>query len=345
MRIALDVMGGDQAPSAPLEAAVEAHARGLAEILLVGPTERITAELTARGHRPEQFGIVEASEVVAQDEHPVAAIRHKQDSSLVRGIRMVGSGEADAFVSAGSTGALMAGSVLLLGTIKGVERPALSGVLPTLDGHGCLVLDLGANADASARNLLEFAVMASVYAERLLGWREPTVGLLNIGSEPVKGNRLAREAFETLQTYALTAGGGLATPAFRFVGNVEPRDVFAHPADIVVSDGFTGNVFLKTVEGVAGMLFTMIRRELQRGARAQIGGLLAMPALKNVGRGLSADEGGGAPLLGIRGVVIKCHGNSGSRAIANGISVAAGYLREGVGERIEAALRERGQEA
>lgn len=323
MRIAVDAMGGDGAPKAPVEAAVAAARQGLAEVLLVGPAEALTALLPAGA----PVRVVPAEEVIAGDDQPVSAVQKKKKSSIVVGVSLVRRGEADGFVSAGNTGALMAAGLFVCGRIPGVKRPAISGIFPTLDGVGCVVLDLGAHMDADPENLYQYALMGSVYAEKVRGIARPRVGLLNVGTEETKGNEVTRQA------YHLFKGA-----PFNFVGNVEGRDIFTRAADVVVCDGFVGNVLLKTLEGLGQGIFALLRQELTAGWRERLGTLLVRPALKRFARRVDYAEYGGAPLLGVNGAIIKCHGSSDARALLNGIGVAVRVARERVGEIIGAEM-------
>ncbi|HEY8552467.1 MAG TPA: phosphate acyltransferase PlsX [Thermaerobacter sp.] len=327
-RVAVDVMGGDRAPAAPVAAGLEATRRWPVEILWVGPAEQVAAELRRQGvGSPYPGRIVPASQVIEPGDPPVAALRRKPDSSIAVGIRLVRAGEADAFVSAGSTGALMAAGKLLLGTLPGIARPALAAVLPTLDGRGFLMLDLGASAEAEPEHLVHYAVMGVVYAREVLGRPAPRVALLNIGSEAGKGNRLYREAHERL-----------ARSGLDFAGNVEARELFAGPADVVVCDGFTGNVALKAMEGVGEACWKLLKAEVARRPLARLAAVLLRPVLLRVRRRLDYGEYGAALFLGLDGLVFKCHGSSDARAIANGIGAAVracqGRLLHRIGESI-----------
>lgn len=311
MRIAVDASGGDHAPEAAVAGALEAARQGVAEIVLVGPAEAVTAELRRLGGEGLPVEVVDAPEVIGPADSPVDAVKRKKRSSIVIGTALVKEGAADAFVSAGNTGALMAAGLFGCGRIPGVRRPAISGIFPTIDGEGCLVLDLGAHMDASPLNLYQYAVMGAVFAEKVRGVPRPRVGLLNVGTEENKGNELTREAYQLLKNSALN-----------FVGNVEGRDIFAHTADVVVCDGFVGNVLLKTLEGLGGGMIALLRKELTSGWREKVGTLVVRPALRRFGRAVDYREYGGAPILGVDGVIIKCHGSSDRRAMLNGIRVA-----------------------
>ncbi|TGE32761.1 phosphate acyltransferase PlsX [Desulfosporosinus sp. Sb-LF] len=309
MRIAVDAMGGDYAPEEIIKGALmAAEASPEVQVILVGQKERIQPFLT--GTIPKNLSFYEASEVIEMDEHPANAVRKKKDASIVVATRLVKLGEADAVVSAGSTGAQMAAGLLGLGRIKGIERPAIATVLPTLEG-GKLMLDVGANLDATPGQLNQYALMGSIYAKKILGFSNPRVGLLNIGSEEGKGNEL------TQKTYAL-----LKEAPVNFIGNVEGRDVPYGRADVIVCEGFAGNVLLKTAEGLAGVLFQLIKEKITSNMIRKLGALAVKPGLKEIAQMMDYAEYGGAPLLGVNGISIICHGSSKSKAILNAIRVA-----------------------
>ncbi|ABZ84717.1 fatty acid/phospholipid synthesis protein plsx [Heliomicrobium modesticaldum Ice1] len=325
MRIALDAMGGDHAPGEIVKGAIEAAEELHLQILLVGRPDAIEPLLKeASAGARSRLDIVAASEVIAMDESPATALRKKKDASIVVATRLVKEGRAQALVSAGSTGAQMAASLLGLGRISGIDRPAIATILPTLEG-GKLLLDVGANSEAKPRNLLQFAHMGSIYAEKVMGIANPRVALLNIGEEETKGNELVLGAY-----------GMLREAPLHFIGNVEGRDIFFGRADVIVCDGFVGNVVLKFGEGMVSALKTMIKDELKNSRMAQLGALLAAPALRGMGKRLDYAEYGGAPLLGVNGVSIICHGSSKAKAIKNALRVA----RQGVQQNFIAAIQE-----
>lgn len=326
MRIAVDAVGGDRAPGAAIEGALAAARQGVAEIVLVGP-EEILRQGLARTDASLPVEAVFAPEIIAPDEQPAQAVKRKRRSSIMVGASLVKEGGADAFVSAGNTGALMAAGLIRCGRIPGVHRPAISGIFPTLDGVGCLLLDLGAHMDATARNLYQYAIMGAVYADKVRGVSNPRIGLLNVGAEENKGNELSKEAYSLLKE-----------GPFNFIGNVEGRDIFTRAADVVICDGFVGNVLLKTLEGLGQGLFGLLRKELASGPREKIGALMARPALTRFARTIDYREYGGAPILGVDGVIIKCHGSSDARAMENGIRVAAQVAGERVTDRIRGEL-------
>jgi phosphate acyltransferase len=317
-RIAVDVMGGDNAPAAALEAARAVRDKGRLEVLLVGPREHVAGG---------GFEFAEASQVVAMDDKPARIHRDKPDSSMRQAILQVKEGRADAAFSAGNTGALLAVGLFTLGRLPGIERPALAGVFPTRDGR-TLLIDAGANADVKPHYLQQFAVMGSVYMEHVFGVASPRVGLLNVGREPGKGNQVTQEA------YPLLAASGL-----NFVGNIEGKDVPEGAVDVVVCDGFTGNVIAKLSEGLAGVLGGWIREEIRRDKLAPLGALLLRGAFGRVrARFAYADYGGCAPLFGLDGLVVKAHGRSDAAAIVYALELAGQAVEQRLVERTRAAL-------
>lgn len=323
VRVCVDAAGGDYAPSVVLEGVAQALGEDpLLEVLLVGP-EDIVSPFAATldrvtAHRAEQ--------VIGMDEHPAAAVRTKKDSSIVVGCRLVREGAAEAFFSAGSTGACMAAATLLMGRIKGVSRPAIAAVLPTATTP-TILLDVGANADCKPEHLTAFAHMGRAYAQVVLDVAEPVVGLLNIGEEPTKGSLLAIEAFALMDDQV---------PGF--AGNIEGRDVMTGVVDVVVTDGFTGNVSLKLLEGTSRVLLGQIKDALTSTFTARLAALAVAQPLRRLKARLDPDTYGGAPLLGVRGVCIIGHGSSGREAIAAGIRVAAQAVRGRLTERIAEAV-------
>ncbi len=322
MRIAVDAMGTDRHPAVEVEGSIEAL-RALPDdfqLVLVGDTDLLRRELKRLGEsEDERLGLVHASERIDPREGPATAVRRKPDSSIVRGLNLQKDGEADAFVSAGSTGAVMAASLFILRPLPGVDRPAIATILPTSKGP-MVMLDAGANVDCRPSHLVQFARLGAVYARDVLGRENPSVGLLNIGEEPEKGNELAVESYRRLQESGL-----------RFIGNMEGHDIIAGGCDVLVTDGFVGNVLLKFYESVAGFVFGLLRREMSDAAKE--------PSVGRVTRILDYAEYGGAPLLGVNGISIICHGGSPPRAITNAIRVAVtasnahmvGHIREEVG--------------
>ncbi len=311
MKIAIDAMGGDNAPRELVQGAVAALKQWDVDIQLVGTPEIIKNELSTLGDSvKDRIEIVPARDVIAMDESPGRALRQKKMASIVVATRLVKEGRADAFVSAGNTGASMGAALFQLGRIKGIKRPAIASPLPTCQGLS-LLLDAGANADASPLYLSQFAQMGVVYSQAVLGVKNPRVGLLNIGSEPEKGNELSRKA------HAL-----LAKLPLNFIGNVEGREITAGEVDIVICDGFVGNIVLKLIEGLAVAFTVRLKKELKSGLRNRLGATLARPAFEKFKGSLDYQEYGGAPLLGVNGVCIISHGSSNARAIENAIGAA-----------------------
>lgn len=321
-RIALDAMGGDFAPDIPVEGAVEAldDLPDSCEVRLVGKEAEVAAALAKHNVPEDRISIVDAPETVSMSDKPLAAIRGKRRSSIRIGLELQRQGEAEAFISAGNTGAVMAASTLLLGLHPGVDRPAIGAVFPTA-GEPVLVVDAGANIDCTPRELKGFAHIGTVYARDVLHRRDPTVGLLNIGEEEEKGNETVREAYQLMS----------ADPGLSFVGNVEGRDILSGRCDVVVCDGFVGNIVLKFYESVAHLFGDLLRREMDPA-------VVGSAAMDRLSRLLDYSEYGGAPLLGVRGVSVICHGSSPARAIKNAIRVALQSVESGVSEHIGAEL-------
>jgi glycerol-3-phosphate acyltransferase PlsX len=322
--IALDAMGGDNAPGEIVAGAVRAARELGLRVALVGPPEPITVELAKHGGKPDTVTIVPASEVIEMDEQPAQAARHKKDSSIVVGMRMVKDGQAGAFVSAGNTGAVMAAAIMYLGRIKGIERPTLVGLMP-LSGKLTVFLDIGANADCKPSYLMQFAQMASAYMERVWKVERPKVALLNIGEEETKGSSLAQEA------YALLAKSDL-----NFIGNVEGQHVPTDIADVIVTDGFTGNVVVKTMEGMADFIMNQLRSAIKSRPWYAAAGLALRPAFNQMRKKMDYREYGAGPLLGVNGLVFVGHGRSDALAIFSALRVAREAVQSGMLE----ALRE-----
>ncbi len=326
--IAVDAMGADKAPDPEICGAVQAARELPVRVHLVGPRERIEPLLhDALAGEKLPITVVHASERIAMDEKAVLAVRKKPDSSMRVGLRMVRDGKAAAFLTAGNTGAAMVTAKMVLGTLPGVDRPALAAVLPTSAGTPCVLLDVGANVDCRPQNLAQFAVMGELYARVVLKVQAPRVGLLSIGEEEGKGNDLTGEAFPLLK----------ALP-FRFIGNVEGRDLYNGSADVIVCDGFVGNVALKASEGLSRLVRDMLKKALERTVTAQVGALLSRKAFTTFKRKMDPSEYGGAPLLGVRGICIVGHGSSNDNAIRNGIRVAAEFAETGLNRHIEEEL-------
>jgi glycerol-3-phosphate acyltransferase PlsX len=308
MIIAVDAMGGDYAPGEIIKGALDAVSENELKIILVGEEEKIKEELSKYQYPQDRVLVVHAPESIGMHEHPASAVRRKKASSLVIAAELVKSGQASALISAGNTGAQMAASLFVLGRIPGIERPGIATVLPSLNGPKVLI-DSGANAEAKASHIVQFAYLGKAYAESVLGINNPRVALLNVGSEPSKGSKLVCEAYEILHQ-----AKGLC-----FVGNIEGRDLLTADVDIVACDGFVGNVVLKTAEGIAMTLAAMMKSELKKNPVRVFGGILIRPAIKEVWKQLDYTEVGGAPLLGVQGISIICHGSSRSRAIHSAI--------------------------
>lgn len=310
MRVALDAMGGDRAPTEPVAGAVLAARELGISVTLVGPHDIVAAELARQHPGSLPLAIVDAPEVVGMDEHPVQAIRRRPGASMNVAMRLVKEGTADAFVSAGNTGAAVAAGLFCLGRVAGIDRPALATVFPTAKGC-CLVLDVGANADCRPVHLCQFAVMGERYSRLVLGVAVPRVGLLSNGEEETKGNALVQESHRLLKATDLN-----------FIGNVEGKDLPRGTADVVVCDGFLGNVVIKLAEGIGELTFTLLREELTANTISKLGAVLLRPGLRRIKHRADYQEYGGAPLLGVNGVVIVAHGRSDARAIRNAIRVA-----------------------
>ena len=305
MRIFLDAMGGDNAPQAPVAGAIEALRRfPEIEIELAGVLSQLEPLLTDCDDVRSRLTLVDAPEVITNHESPVMGVRTKKQSATVIGMLMLRNKEVDGFVSAGSTGAVLAGGMFRLGRIPGVERPALAPLMPNGKGH-FLLIDSGANVDCKAEYLQVFGVMGDAYMKGVMGMKEPRVGLINIGAESEKGNALVKATYPLMEQ-----------APYRFVGNVEARDITGDVADVLVADCFTGNVVLKFMEGMAGTLMGIIKQEMMGDTRSKIGALLAKPAFRRVKKAMDYTEVGGAPLLGVQGAVVKAHGSSNGHAMA-----------------------------
>jgi glycerol-3-phosphate acyltransferase PlsX len=328
MRIAVDAMGGDFAPREIVNGALEAASSvsGLTKLVLVGEPKAVQAELDTHGNVPGLIEVYPASEVVGMDETPVAAIRRKKDSSISRAVDLLKAGDVDAVFSAGNTGAAVAAMKLKMRTLQGVERPAIATVMPT-PVKPFVLIDAGANTDCSPRMLYQFAVMGAMYSREILGVSNPEIGLLSIGGEEAKGNETTKEAFRLLEK-----------SDFRFLGNVEGHDLFEGRADVVVCDGFVGNVVLKTSESVAHAIGRWLKEELTRNPIRILGALLCRGGIKSLMRRADPAAYGGAPLLGANGVCIIGHGSSSSFAVKNGIRVATEAVQQDINHLITDSL-------
>ncbi len=333
VRVALDAMGGDHAPDEIIKGAVEAV--GLREdikVFLVGKEELIREKLKAYSYREPQIEVVNATEVIETAEPPVAAIRTKKDSSIVVGLKLVKDGAADAFVSAGSSGAVLVGGQLLVGRIKGVERPPLAPLIPTEKGVS-LLIDCGANVDARPSHLVQFARMGSIYMKNVMGIENPRVAIVNIGAEEEKGNALVKETFPLLK----------ACEDLNFIGSIEAREIPHGQADVIVCEAFVGNVILKLYEGVGAVLIGKIKESMMSSLRSKLGALLVKPALKQTVKSFDASEYGGAPLLGLNGLVVKTHGSSKAKEVKNSIIQCVTFKEQQINDKIRAnILREEG---
>ncbi|MCX5750797.1 MAG: phosphate acyltransferase PlsX [Candidatus Saganbacteria bacterium] len=315
MRIAVDAMGGDHSPAETVKGAVAAAKEFSFQIILVGQEAVIKKELS-KYPAFSNISIKNASETIGMDEAPASAVKQKKDSSLNVGIALVKNKEADGFVSAGNTGALMAAALFGLGRIKGIERPAIATVFPIADGR-ILLLDMGANVDCKPQHLQQFGRMGSLYAEKVLHIKNPRVGLLNIGEEKEKGNELTQAAWPLLKGSPIN-----------FIGNVESKEILSGTVDVVVCDGFVGNLILKFSESLAKHIINMLKKEVKKNLIAQLGALMLLPSLRNLRKMVDYDEQGGAPFLGVNGVCIKAHGRSKAKAIKNAIRVTGEAISE-----------------
>ena len=328
IRIAVDAMGGDYAPAEMVAGAVEAvKAKPDIQVALVGQEEKVREELSKYSFEPGQIQVINATEVIATEEPPVNAIRKKKDSSMVVAFNMVKKGEADAFVSAGSSGAILVGGQVIVGRIKGVERPPLAPLIPTEKGVS-LLIDCEANVDARPSHLVQFDQMGSIYLEHVVGIKNPRVAIVNIGAEEEKGNALVKETFPLLK----------ACPGINFIGSIEAREIPHGGADVIVSEAFVGNVILKLYEGVGATLLSMVKQGMMTDLRSKVGALLVKPALKQTLKSFDASQYGGAPLLGLKGLVVKTHGNSKRTEVKNSILQCVTFKEQRINEKIQESL-------
>ena len=328
IKIAVDAMGGDNAPSEIVKGAVEAVSeRPDITVCLTGQEDIIKKELEKYTYKKEQIEIVPASEVIETGEPPVNAIRKKKDSSIVVGMNLVKRGEADGFVSAGSSGAILVGGQVIVGRIKGVERPPLAPLIPTEKGFS-LLIDCGANVDARPSHLVQFAQMGSIYMEHVMGVKRPRVAIVNIGAEEEKGNALVKETFPLLKE----------CPGINFIGSIEAREIPHGGADVIVCEAFVGNVILKLYEGVGATMISMIKKGMMSSLRSKIGALLIKPALKSTLKSFDASQYGGAPLLGLKGLVVKTHGSSKANEVKNSIIQCIAFKEQAISEKIGQCL-------
>lgn len=328
VKVVVDAMGGDYAPAEPVKGAVEAlQESDKIFVYLAGKEDAIRQELKKYTYPEDRLSVVPASEVIETGEPPVAAIQKKKDSSLVVGLTMVRKGEADAFVSSGSTGAVLVGGQVIVRKIRGVERAPLAPLIPTEKGVS-LLIDCGANVDARAAHLVQFAAMGSIYMEYVMGVKKPRVAIVNIGAEEEKGNALVKETFPLLK----------ACKDIHFIGNIEARDIPKGKADVIVTEAFVGNVILKLYEGVGSVLIHKVKEGMLTSLRSKIGALLVKPALKKVLKSFDASEYGGAPLLGLRGLVVKTHGSAKAIEIRHSIQQCVQFREQELNEKIQQYL-------
>ena len=325
VKVAVDAMGGDNAPVEIIKGAVQAiNESSKVKVYLVGMQDVLEKELAGYTYNKEQLEVVPATEIIETAEPPVMAIRKKKDSSLVMALNLVKDGTCDAYVSAGSTGATLVGGQVLVGRIKGVERPPLAPLIPTEKGCA-LLIDCGANVDARPSYLVQFAKMGSIYMENVMGVKNPKVGIVNIGAEEEKGNALVKETFPLLKN----------CPDINFIGSVEARDIPAGAADVIVCEAFVGNVILKTYEGVGATLIKKVKAGMMTSLRSKIGALLVKPALKNTLKQFDLEQYGGAPMLGLKGLVVKTHGSSKAVEIKNSILQCITFTEQKINEKIK----------
>ena len=329
IRVAVDAMGGDNAPAEIVKGAVEAlKASTDLKVILVGQEEAVQQELSKYQYDASRMEVVNATEIIEMAEPPVQAIRSKKDSSIVVAMKLVKNGEADAFVGAGSTGAVLVGGQLIVGRLKGVERPPLAPLLPTEKGAS-LLIDCGANVDARPSHLVQFAKMGSIYMEHVMGVKNPRVAIVNIGAEEEKGNALVKETFPLLKN----------CPEINFIGSVEAREIPHGQADVIVTEAFAGNVILKLYEGVGAVLISKVKEGLMSTLRSKIGALLIKPALKTTLKSFDASEYGGAPLLGLNGLVVKTHGSSKAKEVSNTLIQCVTFKKQKINEKIRESIQ------
>lgn len=326
--VAVDAMGGDNAPGEIIKGAIDAvNSCDDIKIKLVGIEDTIKQELTKYEYSTDKVEIINATEIIETEEPPVNAIRKKKDSSIVVAMKLVKDKEADAFVSAGSSGAVLVGGQLIVGRIKGIERPPLAPLIPTKDGVA-LLIDCGANVDARPSHLVQFAKMGSIYMENIVGVKNPRVAIVNIGAEEEKGNALVKETFPMLKN----------CPDINFIGSIEAREIPSGYADVIVCEAFVGNVILKLYEGVGAAMISKVKEGLMTSLRSKIGGILIKPALKKTLKSFTTDEYGGAPLLGLNGLVVKTHGSSKAKEVCNSIIQCVNFKNEKINEKIKEKL-------
>ena len=329
MKIVVDGMGGDNAPKSNVEGVVNAIKEYNVDIIITGDKDLLEKEFSNYEFDKSKLEIVHTTEVIENEDKPVKAIRSKKDSSMVVGLKLVKEGKAQAFISAGNTGAVLAGGVFVVGRIKGIDRPCLCPAIPNVKRGMTLIADSGANADCKPINLVQFAGMSNIYASKVLGINNPKIALANIGIEEGKGNDLVKKSYEELKNLDLY-----------FIGNVEARDVINAYTDIIVCDGFTGNTLLKSCEGVAMSLMKLMKEKFMASFKGKMGALMLKDSLKEIKSMMDYTEYGGAPLLGVKGGVIKAHGSSNAFAIKNAINQAIKFANGNVVNDIEQVLKE-----
>ena len=336
IRIAVDVYGGDNAPGCVIDGALEAlRTMDDVSILFCGAQAEVEGLLNGREYDAQRVSIVDAPDIITNHESPTLAIRRKLNSSMVRAMDLVKKGEADAVVTAGSTGAALAGGIFRMGRIRGIDRPALGPVLPTSGEHPVILIDCGANADCKPDYLVQFALMGQAYMKGVMGIANPKVGLLNVGAEDEKGNELCKAVFPLLKDH----------PGVNFYGNVEARDVLTGVVQVIVCDGFSGNILLKSTEGAARLIFGKLKKGLMSSTRSKLGALMVKPALKAVKNELDYEQYGGAALLGVKGALVKAHGSSKGHAYACAIAQAHTMVKGGVVGIIAQSLEESGADS
>lgn len=331
MKILVDGMGGDNAPDAIVEGSIAAtkNLSDRDEIIIIGQENLIEKSLASFGYNGNKISIVNSDEVITNDESPTKAVMRKKKSSIVIGMNMIKNGEGDVFISAGSTGALLAGGIFILGRIDGIDRPTLATIYPVIGKNPSLLVDTGANTDCKPRNILDFAIMGSIYMEKVMGRRNPTVGLVNNGTEPNKGTKLTKEAYKLLDGSSLN-----------FIGNVEARDLQDGVCDIITTDGFTGNIIIKLSEGMALMALRELKSGFLSGTISKLGSALLSKQLKSLKTEFDYKEYGGAPILGVKGALLKMHGSSDAKAVEMTILKAIPYISEDVVGTIESEMAE-----
>lgn len=324
VNVALDAMGGDNAPDEMIRGAIDAVNKAPdIHVCLVGQEEKINAFLSSCSYNREQISVVNATEVIETGEHPVNAIRKKKDSSIVKALGLVKSGETDAFVSAGNSGAILVGGQTIVGRIKGVERPPFAPLIPTAAGVS-LLLDSGANVDARSSHLVQWARMGSIYMENVMGVKNPRVAIVNVGVEEEKGNALVKETFPLLKE----------CPDINFIGSIEAREIPNGGADVIVCDAFVGNVILKLYEGVGSVLIKSVKKGLMSSLKSKIGALLIKDALKSTLKSFDASEYGGAPMLGLKGLVVKTHGNAKAKEVTTSILQCRKFKEQAINDKM-----------